>query len=384
MKKEMVGIILCVLLAATVVAFEQPTFVGLQGRVTDSAGIPVNNGNLRATVSTSPSCEQSIVYDYTYSGAVRAGLFSVLLGNDSNLNLTYNRDYYLCTYINGEVQRNLGGSNTTKFRGGQGIIGAGNLTNGTFATGNYTFADNLTLGGWLFVKNDEDFLSRVLRAPIKYMDFVDRTADENITGNWSISSGSMIGGTQAGLIGAGEWELVSWTNFTTRIDGSMKVGNIPPANEYKLDYIIWSRPLRVDNNATEPGIREIGMRFNNISMVNYHNLLINGAGSFSGLKGASFNVSRTNDQQAEMNISGTLLIRQIGSGIIYVNQIGGSPAPFNLSIPTYLYSGYLDGAGKLSDIQFFARPTLSGSGGADTGEINGTILLYRHKIFKYY
>jgi hypothetical protein len=36
-------------------------------------------------------------------------------------------DYYLCTYINGEVQRNLGGANTTKFRGGQGIIGPGLL-----------------------------------------------------------------------------------------------------------------------------------------------------------------------------------------------------------------------------------------------------------------
>src|SRR3989338_9469127 len=104
MKKGILCFILFVMLA-TAVAAEQPTMLGLQGRVTDSTGVPVNNGNLRATVSTTASCEQNIVYDYTFNGVVRAGLFSVLLGNDSNLNLTYNKDYFLCTYINGEIQR---------------------------------------------------------------------------------------------------------------------------------------------------------------------------------------------------------------------------------------------------------------------------------------
>ena len=394
MKKGILCFILFVMLA-TAVAAEQPTMLGLQGRVTDSTGVPVNNGNLRATVSTTASCEQNIVYDYTFNGVVRAGLFSVLLGNDSNLNLTYNQDYFLCTYINGEIQKNLGGSNTTKFRGGYGIIGAGNLTNGTFTNGNYTFADNLSLGARLYVKNDEEFLYRVLRAPIKYKDLVDRTSSENITGDWNLSGtvtisngNALIGDTLVNDIGASEWELVNWTNFTTRIDGSMKIGRLPPSNEYKIDYIIWSRPLRVDNNATEAGIREIGMRFNNVSTASYQNLVINGLGVFTAFKGSSFNLSRASASEletteTEMNISGTIMIRQLGQGVIYVNQLG-YPYPFNTSATTTLYSGYLDGAGKLSDIQFFARPTLSGSSGADTGEINGTVLIYAHRSFNKY
>ena len=86
-----------------------------------------------------------------------------------------------------------------------------------------------------------------------------------------------------------------------------------------------------------------------------------------------------------MNISGTIIIKQIGQGVIYINQLG-YPLPFNSPGPTttILYSGYLDGAGKLSDIQFFARPTLSGSSGPDTGEINGTILIYAHRTFSRY
>ena len=211
MKKGILCFILFVMLA-TAVAAEQPTMLGLQGRVTDSTGVPVNNGNLRATVSTTASCEQNIVYDYTFNGVVRGGLFSVLLGNDSNLNLTYNQDYFLCTYINGEIQKNLGGSNTTKFRGGYGIIGAGNLTNGTFTNGNYTFADNLSLGARLYVKNDEEFLYRVLRAPIKYKDLVDRTSSENITGDWNLSGtvtisngNSVIAGIPVSFFGSLLW-----------------------------------------------------------------------------------------------------------------------------------------------------------------------------------
>lgn len=257
MKKEMLGIILFVLIAGTVVAFEQPTFVGLQGRVTDSVGVPVNNGNLRATVSTSASCEQNIIYDYTYNAAVRGGLFSILLGNDSNLNLTYNQDYYICTYINGEIQRNLGGSNTTKFRGGQGIIGAGNLTNGTFTTGNYTFADNLTLGAWLFVKSDEDFLSRVLRAPIKYKDLVDRSANENISGAWNFSNpDTIIINTRASDITASEWVFISERNVTSFAGGTnLTLGNLS-GKIYKVIYYI-------------DGGTGIDIRVNNITSASY-------------------------------------------------------------------------------------------------------------------
>ena len=186
MEKKIIVAMVFLLCAAVVVAVEQPTFVGLQGRVTDSVGVPVNNGNVRATVSTTASCEQNIVYDYTFNNGVRAGLFNVLLGNDTNLNLTYNQDYFLCTYINGEIQKNLGGSNTTKFRGGHGQIPANNLVSGTLPddlniTGNVAVNGSLQINGTLQVNKTPVVLSSDAVSNIHEMDV--KMGSSSLTGN---------------------------------------------------------------------------------------------------------------------------------------------------------------------------------------------------------
>ena len=48
MKKYMIWIAI-LMMAAVFVAAEQPTYVSLQGRVTDTVGNPLSNGNLRVT-----------------------------------------------------------------------------------------------------------------------------------------------------------------------------------------------------------------------------------------------------------------------------------------------------------------------------------------------
>ena len=158
-KKYLIWIAAVIAVMAMVYA-QQATMVSYQGKVTDSSGAAVNNGNLRVTVSTSDSCEQNVIYDYSYNSLIQKGLFNILLGNDTNLNLTYNQDYWVCTWVNNEIIKNVAGKNTTRFRGGHGQIPASNLANGTFSNGNYTFANNLTLGAWFFIKNDEDYLYR--------------------------------------------------------------------------------------------------------------------------------------------------------------------------------------------------------------------------------
>lgn len=132
-------------IAVGVVVAQQPTMMSLQGKATDTIGNPIN-GNLRVTISTSDSCEQNVIYDYTYNNIIQGGLFSILLGNDSQLNMTYNRDYYACTWVNGEIQKNAAAGNRTKFRGGQGQIEPSNITNGTL-TGNWRLDGNVTVTG---------------------------------------------------------------------------------------------------------------------------------------------------------------------------------------------------------------------------------------------
>ena len=221
MKKGILCFILFIVLA-TAVAAEQPTMLGLQGRVTDSTGVPVNNGNLRATVSTTASCEQNIVYDYTFNGVVRAGLFSVLLGNDSNLNLTYNQDYFLCTYINGEIQKNLGGSNTTKFRGGHGQIPANNLVSGTLpddlnVTGNMNVKGNIDVNGTLSVNETRVILSSDSVSNIKDVDIkMGSQSIASYTGDFDVEVLSWQ--PPAGEV----WEI---THMTLNAPASVDTGN---------------------------------------------------------------------------------------------------------------------------------------------------------------
>lgn len=75
------------------------------------------NANLEVKVSTSGSCEDNVFFDVTYSNAIQDGIFNVLLGANNTLPLDFNRDYYMCLYVDGDLI-----SGPTRFRGGQGEV----------------------------------------------------------------------------------------------------------------------------------------------------------------------------------------------------------------------------------------------------------------------
>ncbi|MDO8634551.1 MAG: hypothetical protein Q7K34_04640 [archaeon] len=90
----------------------QPTKMSLQGRVEG-----LEQGDLSVKVSRNDSCDSGVVYSEEFPGSIREGRFDLLLGQGQDMNLVYNRDYYLCLYVNGEL---IGGPNV--FRGGQGQV----------------------------------------------------------------------------------------------------------------------------------------------------------------------------------------------------------------------------------------------------------------------
>lgn len=388
-KKYIVWMVVFVF-AASIVLAQQATMMSLQGKATDSSGAAVNNGNLRVTVSTSDSCEQNVLYDYTYNSLIQKGLFSILLGNDSSLNLTYNQDYYLCTYVNGEIIKNAAGKNTTKFRGGQGQIQPSNITNGTFANGNFTFAKNLTFGAGWFIKNDDDFLYRVTRAAIRFKDLLDRTVNENITGNWTFTNpinisnpNSTINGVPVTDLGAGasEWEFVEWINYSTRI-GNINVSNVTGANIIKIVYLIGA--------GGSQNIQTLNLTINNVTGNNYGYRFIElpnpgGAASEQEINEANNNgiqLSIWNTSVTNMTY-GTLILTQLGNDQISIKGDVGSTFQqgYDGSDTSRVYGaifllGTFKTSNKLSDVNFKI--------GGGTGNINGTIIIYKHRFFKTY
>lgn len=378
------------LVAVGVVAAQQPTMLSLQGRVLDSSGALVNNGNLRVTVSTSDSCEQNIIYDYTYNNLIQNGIFSTLLGNDTFLNLTYNQDYYICTYVNGEIQKNVANVNRTKFRGGQGQIQPSNITNGTFVNGNYTFMDNLTFGAGWFIKNDDSFLYRVTRAAIQFKNLLDRTANENVTGNWTFSGNVSVAGnlTATKFIGDGtgltgvnsgdsEWEFVEWINYSTR-NGNINVSNVTGANIIKIVYLIGA--------GGSQGIQTLNLTINNNTGNNYGYRFLElpnpgGAASEQEVQEYSENGIRLSIWNASVtNMTyGTLILTQIDNGQISIKGDVGSTFQqgYDGSESSRVYGaifihGTFKTSDKLSDVNFKIG----------TGNINGTVLIYKHRFFK--
>lgn len=89
-----------------------PTKMSLQGKVEG-----LLEGDLGVKVSDLNSCISGVLFDQNFSGAIKQGLFNVLLGDNADLNLNYNKDYYICLYVNGQQV-----GNPSKFRGGQGQI----------------------------------------------------------------------------------------------------------------------------------------------------------------------------------------------------------------------------------------------------------------------
>ncbi|QQR92918.1 MAG: hypothetical protein IPJ89_01580 [Candidatus Iainarchaeum archaeon] len=102
-----------------------PTKMSLQGRVTDFNDAEIDDANLGVKISDANSCSSQVFFDYNYFGAIQDGSFNVLLGQNEVLPLNYNKDYYMCLYVNGEQL-----SGPQVFRGGQGEVHSEQLFDG--------------------------------------------------------------------------------------------------------------------------------------------------------------------------------------------------------------------------------------------------------------
>ena len=68
-------------------------------------------------------------FDYNYPNLIQDGTFNVLLGQNEVLPLNFNKDYFMCLYVNGEQL-----SGPQVFRGGQGEVHAEQLFDGNVST----------------------------------------------------------------------------------------------------------------------------------------------------------------------------------------------------------------------------------------------------------
>lgn len=128
---------LYVLLLIPIVLGVQETYMSLQGRVTKPDGRVLDIGTLAVNISTQNSCSAGVIWNNTYAGGIKNGVFTVLLGDTHPMLLDFNQIYYLCTFVNGETV-----SGPSAFRGGQGMVDIGDMN----TTSDYEFG-NLNITG---------------------------------------------------------------------------------------------------------------------------------------------------------------------------------------------------------------------------------------------
>ena len=109
--KSLTRIILTVFLLWTTVLYglrtanaAVPHLINYQGRLTDSGGTPLN-GSYQLTFRIYDSeTAGNLLWEETYTGAViQKGIFGVLLGSVTNLNLAFDKPYFLEIKVGNEV-----------------------------------------------------------------------------------------------------------------------------------------------------------------------------------------------------------------------------------------------------------------------------------------
>lgn len=104
--KKLTFLILVVLfyLSATFVYAAVPHLINYQGRITDSSGTPLNGSyNLTFRIYDAETAG-NLLWEETHSGAlIQKGIFGVLLGSVTNLNLAFDKPYFLEIKVNNEV-----------------------------------------------------------------------------------------------------------------------------------------------------------------------------------------------------------------------------------------------------------------------------------------
>lgn len=387
------------------------------------------------------------LYKENFNDSISQGLLQVMLGYQNiSLALTAGNIYWLDVSINGiDTNATVNGTNSNRFPfvasvssfqplnisklivNGNDVDDAMNVTGGAYIGGAIVVNDDVTInnpnkftlikGKLLIDKNDIDDALNLSVGGLyvagnsvfnKFFNITTTTSSVITNGTLTITNadsddalnvsagGTYVGGNLmvAGSITGGgglasqndvEWILVTWQNFTTRIDGSVKVGNLPASNEYIVEYILWHEPRRTDNNATEPNSKSsIGMRINNVTTASaYSNLVMNGAGTISAFSASSFNLTYWEliPQNGGFSFN-TLIVKQLGANQTMVDSQGFS-LPINQTTTSF-YAGQLTNVGKISDFSFYGEPTDSSGTGVDLGEINGTIKVYAHRSFNKY
>jgi len=121
MRKILFLTILVFLASLPIVSAGLDTYVGFPGSVQDvNTNESIPSANITLNISTQNSCTAGVIYNESFVNGVADGVFSVLLGVTTGLNLDYNRDYYSCINIdNGSHSETFG---PDIFRGGQGLI----------------------------------------------------------------------------------------------------------------------------------------------------------------------------------------------------------------------------------------------------------------------
>lgn len=81
-----------------------PHLINYQGRLTDSSGTPLNGSyNLTFRIYDAETAG-NLLWEETHAGAlIQKGIFSVLLGSVTNLNLAFDKPYFLEIKVNNEV-----------------------------------------------------------------------------------------------------------------------------------------------------------------------------------------------------------------------------------------------------------------------------------------
>jgi len=81
-----------------------PHFINYQGRLTDSGGAPLNGSYQLTFRIYDASVAGNLLWEENYSGVViQKGIFSVLLGSVTNLNLAFDKPYFLEIKVGNEV-----------------------------------------------------------------------------------------------------------------------------------------------------------------------------------------------------------------------------------------------------------------------------------------
>jgi hypothetical protein len=149
-----------------------PTLLFLQGKVTDTDGVPVSSGDITVEIYNIGTGGTAI-FTETHTSAISGGFFDVLVGSVTTLNLDFNNEYYMEVYV-----------------GATEVIGDGVNDRITFT------ASGGEIGG-------EDIASATITAAKLADDYVDVTGDA-MTGALILPSNGLAVGTNQLVVSGGK------------------------------------------------------------------------------------------------------------------------------------------------------------------------------------